>query len=467
MKKAIGSINHVKNLFILSIFTVFPSVLTFASDTPPNIVFIIADDLGPNDTSFMGNQEVRTPALEKLAAKSAVLEQVYVTSPSCAPSRGSMLSGLMPYRNGAEPNHTYVRDDVKQLPVYMKELGYETVCIGKITHGKDARAGFDHDDKQISLESIGKVADFLKNRKSDKPLLLMVGVRDPHVPWPEEYFPHYDPDTLDLPNQLVDTPDTRLEFAQYYTDVEIMDKQIGATLDAVEKHLDGETIIFFTSDHGAQLPYGKWNNYDYSLQAPMLVSWPGTVTVGERHSTLISFVDILPTMIEIAGGEAPKSGYGEGEIDGRSFLPLLKGKTDHHRNYVFGTNSSAAHHTYPTRSVRTDRFRYILNVFPELNFTVQTDHNPKAESHNLWVSWVEAAKTDPLVAHKVKAYHQRPKEELYDLQRDPYEQFNLMNDPIYSEKLHEMRKLLQNWIEKSGDTLEMHGKPMQVLLPVE
>lgn len=448
---------------LLSLLTSF----ILDAERGPNIVFIIADDLGPSDTGFMGNPNVRTPSLDKLAARSAILERVYVASPSCAPSRGAMLSGLMPFRNGAEPNHTFVRDDVRQLPSYMQGLGYEVASIGKIAHGNDKRTGFDFEERNISLEKIGIVSDYLEQRDNSKPLLLMVGIKDPHVPWPNQYFDHYSPATLKLPPKLIDTPDTRLELARYYTDVERMDKQVAATLEAVETHLESETVIFFTSDHGAQLPYGKWNNYETSVKAPMLVSWPGVTTPGERHSALISFVDILPTMIEIAGGTPPESGYGANQIDGRSFLPLLQGETATHRDYVFSTNSSAAHHTYPLRSVVGERYRYIRNVFPELNFTVQTDHNPKAQSHNLWVSWVKAAKSDASAFEKVQGYHHRPAEELYDLQTDPDEQRNLASNPEHIQILRKLRAITDSWIRQSGDTLQMHGKPIDILLPLE
>lgn len=449
-------------LIFLSAFTV-PS----AAADPPNIVFIIADDLGAADLSFVGNPNVRTPALDRLAAKSARFDRVYVASPSCAPSRGAMLSGLMPFRNGAEPNHTYVRDDVRQLPSYMQALGYEVAALGKIAHGKDKRVGFDFDDRDISLEKIGMVDDYLSQRTSDKPLLLMVGIKDPHVPWPEQPYAHYDPERLTVPIQLVDTPATRLELARYYTDVERMDKQVAATLEAVETHFNSEPIIFFTSDHGAQLPYGKWNNYETGVKVPLLVSWPGITQAQRRSNALISFVDLLPTFIEIGGGSPPGGGYGENQIDGRSLVSLFKGEIDRHRDYVFSTNSSAAHHTYPLRSVCDERYRYIRNVFPGLNFTVQTDHNPTAQSHNLWQSWVKKAATDSQVATKVRSYHQRPAEELYDLQADPHEQRNLAGDPEHIQTLRKLRAITDNWIRQSGDTLQMHGKPMEVLLPIE
>ncbi|MAM92647.1 MAG: arylsulfatase A family protein [Opitutaceae bacterium] len=455
----------MKSLLLLILLLAPAAKLQSAS--VPNIAFIIADDLGVSDTGFMGNPDVRTPALDAFAARSTIFERLYVASPSCAPSRGAMLSGIMPFRNGAEPNHTYVRDDVVQLPHYMRDLGYQIAAIGKIAHGTDKRAGFDFVDRDISLEKIGMVSEYLSQRESDKPLLLMVGIKDPHVPWPDRPFAHYAPDSLTIPDKLVDTPDTRLELARYYTDVERMDKQVAATLEAIENYLGPETIIFFTSDHGAQLPYGKWSNYESGVRVPMLVSWPGVAESGRRSQALVSFVDILPTLIEIAGGTPPKSGYGSGQIDGRSFLKLIKGDSQRHRDYVFSTNSSAAHHTYPLRSVCSDRYRYIRNVYPELNFTCQTDHNPTAQSHNLWLSWVKVAKTDPSVARKVRYYHQRPAEELYDLQADPNEQRNLGADPDHLQTLRKLRAITDDWIRLSGDTLEMHGEPMQLLYPQE
>ncbi len=450
---------------ILSLALLF-ALVSAVSAGPPNILFIISDDLGTNGVGYLGNPEVRTPAVDALAARSLSLERMYVASPSCAPSRGAMLSGIMPARNGAEPNHTYVRDDVRQLPSYMRELGYEIVAIGKIQHGRASGANFDHEDRAISVESIGKVEDFLAARESTKPLLLMVGIRDPHTPWPTPAFEHYDQPELTLPPRFIDTPESRARFASYYSDVEMMDDQVAATLAAVEKHLGPDTIIFFTSDHGAQLPFGKWNNYESSLRVPTLAYVPGVTEAGTKSDALISFVDWVPTLIELAGGEAPESGYGDGQIDGRSFVDLLHGKTDHHRDYVFGTNSSAAHHTYPLRSVVNKRYRYVRNVYPELNFTVQSDHNPAAGGHPMWRSWVALAQTDDAARNFILNYHQRPAEELYDLYTDPTEQNNLAGDPAHAQTLRKLRAVTDGWVRQSGDQLLMYGRPMDVLLPV-
>ena len=137
----------------------------------------------------MGNPDIRTPALNELAERSTVFERLYVASPSCA-LPVPMLSGLMPFRNGAEPNHTHVRDDVRQLPHYMRDLGYEVATIGKIAHGTDDRAGFDYVDRDISLENIGIVSDYPSQRKR-RAVAPDGGNHDPHVPWPNKPFPHY------------------------------------------------------------------------------------------------------------------------------------------------------------------------------------------------------------------------------------------------------------------------------------
>lgn len=450
----------------IALFVLFASVQSLMAEDRPNILFIISDDLGTNGVGYLGNPEVRTPAVDALAARSLSLERVYVASPSCAPSRGAMLSGIMPARNGAEPNHTYVREDVRQLPSYMHELGYEVAAIGKIQHGAQGGANFDHEDRAISVESIGKVEDYLAARDSAKPLLLMVGIRDPHTPWPTPAFAHYDEPNLTLPPRFLDTPESRARFASYYSDVEMMDRQVEATLAAAEKHLGPDTIIFFTSDHGAQLPFGKWNNYETSLRVPTLAYLPGITEHGSKSDALISFVDWVPTLIELAGGEAPIAGYEDGQIDGLSFVEVLEGKTAHHRDYVFGTNSSAAHHTYPLRSVVNQRYRYVRNVYPELNFTCQPDHNPNAGGHPMWKSWVALAEADEAARNYILDYHQRPAEELYDIEADPTEENNLAGDPTHAQTLRKLRAVTDGWIRQSGDQLLMYGQPMDVLLPV-
>ncbi len=151
MTPRVNRVVTISSLVVVWMMSCVSPVQTCHAADRPNIVFIIADDLGFGDAGFMGTPDVRTPALDDLAARSVLFDRTFVASPSCAPSRGALLSGLMPFRNGAEPNHTLVRDDVRQLPSYMHEIGYEVASIGKVTHGTDKRAGFDFGHPKSSM----------------------------------------------------------------------------------------------------------------------------------------------------------------------------------------------------------------------------------------------------------------------------------------------------------------------------
>src|SRR5262245_45781777 len=155
----------------------------------PNLVVFISDDLGGLDTTPYGSKEVRTPNIERLAGRGLKFTQAFVASPSCAPSRAAMLTGLMPARNGAEPNHSRPREEIKKLPAYLQELGYEVASFGKVAHyGHGPYYKFDYvaGEGSGNYTGIGLAVDWLKQRKSDKPLCLMVGTNWPHVPWPHD-----------------------------------------------------------------------------------------------------------------------------------------------------------------------------------------------------------------------------------------------------------------------------------------
>lgn len=429
----------------------------------PNIVFIIADDLGVHDTGITGNKDVRTPNIDRLAERGCLFENVFVASPTCAPSRGALLSGLMPARNGAEPNHTWVRDGVKQLPHYMKALGYEVAAFGKVTHGNnDPRAGFEY--KARKSLSGAAVSAYLAERNSEKPLCLFLGIEDPHVPWPEKPSDHYAPSAFELPPNFIEHAATRHAMARYYSDIDAMDALLGELLDVIDEELGEDALLLFTSDHGAQMPYAKWNLYDVGIRVPLIAVWKGRLAAGSKNSAMISFVDFLPTFVELGGGTPPAKGFNPGEIDGQSFAGLLRGTANAHREHVWATNSSAEHHTYPIRALRTSRFKYILNPYSEFDFTTQIDHNPKSDTHAMWAGWFDVAQEDTASAAKLEAYHRRPKEELYDLAEDPFELKNLAADAAHLKRLKRFRGMMENWLEASVDKLKIYGEPKTVLL---
>jgi N-sulfoglucosamine sulfohydrolase len=234
------------------------------------------------------------------------------------------------------------------------------------------------------------------------------------VIWPDQAT--YTPEQVDIPSRHIDTRDTRQSRARYYTDITKMDSNIGHLLQSLDQHgLSHNTIVVFTSDQGPQWPFGKWSLYDYGIQAPMLVRWPGHIKAATRTGALVSLTDLLPTFVEIAGGKAPR------DIDGRSFLPLLKGQQAEHRQTVFASHTGdRLMNRAPSRMLRTKRYKYILNLAPEITYTTHMD---KAKDHDggreYWPSWVEKAKTDPRAAQVLQRYHHRPAEELYDTEADP------------------------------------------------
>src|SRR4029453_3447992 len=185
---------------LVVVLLVLATSLAVAAPSWPNIVVFLADDHGFLDSEVYGARDVRTPNMLRLAAAGMTFTHAFAASPSCAPSRGALLTGLMPSRNGAEANQTKPRADIKKLPASFKELGYEVAAFGKVSHYKHtADYGFDHfaHDGFHEDQAIPAALKWLHERKTDKPLCLFVGSNWPHVPWPETAA-GYDPATVTL-----------------------------------------------------------------------------------------------------------------------------------------------------------------------------------------------------------------------------------------------------------------------------
>src|SRR4051794_22541998 len=244
----------------------------------------------------------------------------------------------------------------------------------------------------------------------------------------------YAPTELKLPPYLVDTPQTREMRCKYYTDVSHMDQQLGEVLGSLAKHGydDTGTLFLFTSDQGAQWPFAKWNLYDAGIRVPLLARWAGKVKPGTTTDALVSLVDLLPTMLNAAGATdqvTPK-------FDGRSFLEVLLGRSDHHDDAVFASNTGDGDmNRSPMRAVRTSRYKYILNLLPDAPVKTHISDGGGADGLYYWRSWEALAKTDPHARELVDHYRHRPAEELYDVQADRYELHNLAADPSHAADL--------------------------------
>jgi N-sulfoglucosamine sulfohydrolase len=426
----------------------------------PNFLIYISDDHSLRDSSAYGAKDIQTPFMDQLAREGILFNSAFIASPTCAPSRAALLTGLMPSRNGAEANHTYPRKDIKKLPAYLQELGYEVAAFGKVAHGKSNNTiGFDYFNNEKDVISLKKnVKAYLNKRVSTKPLCLFVGTGNPHVPWPEQST--YDPKELILPPTHVDTPDTRHYRARYYQEVKDMDGLLGELRKIVDKHLGKNTMIANTSDHGAQWPFGNWNLYDAGIRTPFIASWPGMIKPNTKTKAIVSWIDILPTLVELGGGEITQN------IDGRSFADVLKNGNQEHRNFIFTTHSGDHDkNVYPIRSVRTEEWKYILNLNPEYAYTTHIDLVLSDQSCAYWTDWIERAKTDKNARTIVDRYHKRPKEELYHLPSDPYEQKNLVFNSKHSEILKNLRSELQKWMNEQDDSRKTFNEPYYLSQP--
>ena len=448
---------HRIGLLAIAILLSPPISFSATTNRPPDIVIFLTDDQSQLDASPYGSN-LRTPNMQRLADAGLTFTRAFVASPSCAPSRAALLTGLMPARNGAEPNHARPRAEIKKWPAYFQELGYEVVAFGKVSHYKHtADYGFDHfaHDTFHDPEGIPAAVKFLKNRprSNAKPLCIFVGSNWPHVPWPTN-SPAYKPGDLKLPAGSVDTPATRRWRARYAAAVTKADDELGLVYDTARATLGESTLFLFSGDHGTQWPFGKWNLYDAGLRVPLIVAWPGAVKPNTRTEAMVSWVDFLPTLLELSGGQPPTN------IDGQSFAAVLLGKTTQHRDRIFATHTGDGQwNIYPSRSARTDRWKYIWNLHPEFAFTTHIDLSGNLGQRGYFASWEAASKTNAQAAAIVKRYHERPAEELYDLQADPDEQHNLASDPRYKSQLKELRAELETWMRVQGDQQMVFGEP--------
>jgi arylsulfatase A-like enzyme len=252
----------------------------------------------------------------------------------------------------------------------------------------------------------------------------------------------------------VDTPATRAWRARYAAAVTKADDDLGVIMDAARSYLGTNTLFLFSSDNGAQWPFAKWNCYEAGVRTPLIVAWPGVVKPSTRTSAMVSWVDFLPTLLEAAGGKPP------GQIDGRSFLPVLRGKRSSHRDAIFTTHSGDGRfNIYPIRAVRSGQWKYIRNLHPEYAFTTHIDLPVNLGQREYFKTWEALAESDPETAAIVRRYHARPAEELYDLAADPREQHNLAVDSHYAARLKKMRVQLDQWLRDQSDRLKVYAAP--------
>ncbi|MHC4846450.1 MAG: sulfatase family protein [Planctomycetota bacterium] len=409
-------------------------------DDPPNIVLFVSDDHNKRDLGCYGNEVVRSPRIDALAAEGLMMHRMFAMTAMCTPSRSVLYTGLSPAHNGARENHSTVFRGTKTFPHHFKALGYRVALAGKGHVGYDVDFPMEYMPYSAGLEP---VEEFLAD-ESGQPFFLVVSSEEPHAPHEHGRF---DPEEIPLPPSLVDTPALRRTLAGYYGDIERLDDEVGAVLDLLDRmDLAEDTLFIYTADHGYGL-FAKWSCYDAGLNVPFIARWPGVIPPGSESRAMVGFEDVLPTLLAAAGGEPISA------LDGTSALHVLLGERDEHREILYATHTNEGTlrgNEYPIRAVRTATHKYIRNLKPEAAFrnsmTHDIDGRQRDDESQPWGSWKLAAASDEFAARRVQAYRKRPAEELYDLRTDPHEMNNLADDPAQHDVLVTLRAELDAWL---------------------
>jgi N-sulfoglucosamine sulfohydrolase len=439
--------------FILSL-----ALICAAFAEKPNMVFIIADDCTFRDIGCYGGQ-AKTPHIDKLATEGMLFNRCLQAAPMCSPTRHNIYTGIYPVKSGAYPNHTRVYPEVKSIVHHLQPLGYRVTQTGKTHIGPREAFPFENmGGKNPDMAYIDKLFGETAKAKGERPFCLFACSNEPHSPWDKGDASVYPPEKVKLPPYIVDTPEMRDAFSRYLAEITYYDSQVGEILGMLDKHgLRENTMVMVVSEQGNGFPFAKWTCYESGLQSAMVVRWPGKVKAGSVTDAMVEYVDITPTFVDIAGGEpvAP--------VDGRSFLPVLKGEACSHKEYAYGimTTKGIINGTpeYPIRSVRDSRYKLILNLNHGVKFT-----NACTQSKEFRSMVAKAEGGDELAKQLVHAYHWRPEVEFFDLEKDPLEMQNLAGKPEYAERIAHLRKKLDAWMEDQGDLgmeTEMRAKERQ------
>ncbi|KJF43968.1 sulfatase family protein [Draconibacterium sediminis] len=420
-----------------------------SSSQKPNIVFIIADDISWNDFGCYGNKVVKTPNIDKLASEGLLFNNAFLTASSCSPSRCSIISGKYPHSNGAAELHTALPESEIPFPLLLKENGYYTAHAGKWHMGEATHRAFDrYTDGNGYKNGDGGEANwvrFIKERPKDKPFFFWLASYDAHRAWGADTFKiTHEPANIEVPVYFNDTPETRQDIASYYNEIARFDYHIGLVKQELQKQgVLENTVIIVMADNGRPFPRCKTRVYDSGMKTPFVVHWPAQIDKNAGHTeSLISAVDIAPTILEIADVAVPEN------YQGVSFLQILKNPEAEVRQMVFSEHNWHDYEAHE-RMVRTKDFLYLFNARPNLSNCGPADskNSPTQAALNELrdLGSLTPAQADIFVTP-------RPAEELFDLNQEKEQLLNVASLSRYREKLVEMRTLLKNWQNETGDT---------------
>ena len=449
--------------FALLLFSIANIASSCMADDRPNILFAFADDWGWPHAGAYGDPVVETPSFDRLAREGALFNHAYVSSPSCTPSRGALFTGLHFWRlEGAANLWSVFPDKFETFPERLKKSGYYTGTRKKAWGpGKTQTPG-----RNLSGDpSPDSLREFLKIRPKGKPFCYWLGTSDPHRGYEKGsgLKSGMNLDEISLFPFFPDVREVRSDVADYYFEVQRFDQLVGQTLRALEEAGELEnTIVVMSGDHGMPFPRCKSNNYDSGARVPLAIRWPKKIKAGTIKDDFVSLVDLAPTFYEAAGISIPDN------LSGRSLLPLLAGNGNQDRSFILhGKERHVPGQEgddfggYPTRAIRTQDFLYLHNLRPD-RWPAGTPNYKLAAIPGVWLADCDNGPTKSYMfrnrdkddRHRILydlSFGKRSQDELYDLQKDPYQMDNVASDPRYQAKLNELKRRLLGELKKQGD----------------
>lgn len=413
----------------------------------PNIVWISVEDLSPRLGSY-GDSVARTPVLDKLASEGMRFTRAFTSAGVCAPSRSAIITGM--YQNSIGTHHMRTSHEaeglptpyeavpppyVKGFPEYLRANGY--YCTNR------SKTDYQFGLPATIWDESGPSAHW-RARAADQPFFAVFNFTTTHESqvWPKPGKAlETDPSTVEVPPYYPDTPAIREDLARHYDNIAHVDQQAGEILRQLEEDgLSEKTVVVFWSDHGDGLPRAKRWLYDSGIHVPLIVRWPGKVAAGSVNETLVSLIDLAPTMLSIAGVEIPS------HLQGSGFLGAEQPGT---RRYIYAARDRIDESYDWVRAVRDSRFKLIRNFYPEKPYILPVPYRDRGVTmQELLRLHAEGGLDGPQLTWFQST---RAEYELYDLENDRFEIENLASDPEYLEVFERLKAELDAWMERVHD----------------
>ncbi len=421
---------------MLAVTTVLAETSITCAEDRPNILWLTSEDHGPAMGCY-GDPLARTPHVDGLATKGMIFRTVWSIAPVCAPARTAIITGLYPSSSGGLHMRSMVTlpEHIRALPQILRGAGYYCSNNNKTDY---------------NVRFTGKVWDESSNkahwrkREKDQPFFAVFNSTKSHESQIRKR-PHQaitDPTKVRVPSYHPDTPEVRQDWAQYYDQVSQADADAGQHLAELEKSgLADDTIVFYFADHGSGMPRSKRWPCNSGLQVPMVVyfppKWqhlaPKEYVAGGTSERLVSFVDLAPTILSVAGIQPPDW------MQGHPFAGTFQSNP---QPFLFGERGRMDERMDLVRSVTDGRFVYLRNYFPHVSQAQHVSYQFETPTTRIWYELFRAGKTSE--AQSLFWRVPKPVEELYDLQSDPDEVINLANSP-------EHRSVLQRFQDASRE----------------